>query len=105
MATKTGEPTTNTSESLKNTGSDGEAITNKSGNVSESDGPSTPTMKTEQDVELADSRPEVDAEIQKKILRKLDARILPMICWIYLMNFMDRGMYTHSTIDTFAHSH
>lgn len=34
----------------------------------------------------------VDAETEKRLLRKLDMRIIPMICWIYLMNFMDRGM-------------
>lgn len=34
----------------------------------------------------------VDAETEKRLLRKLDIRIIPMICWIYLMNFMDRGM-------------
>lgn len=33
----------------------------------------------------------VDAETEKRLLRKLDVRIIPMICWIYLMNFMDRG--------------
>ena len=35
----------------------------------------------------------VDAETEKRLLRKLDMRIIPMICWIYLMNFMDRGVY------------
>ena len=34
----------------------------------------------------------VDLETEKKILRKLDIRIIPMVMWIYLMNFMDRGM-------------
>lgn len=34
----------------------------------------------------------VDIETEKKILRKLDIRIIPMVMWIYLMNFMDRGM-------------
>ena len=33
----------------------------------------------------------VDAEVEKQLLKKLDRRIIPMICWIYLMNFMDRG--------------
>jgi len=32
----------------------------------------------------------VDAEVEKRLLKKLDYRIIPMICWIYLMNFMDR---------------
>jgi hypothetical protein len=34
----------------------------------------------------------IDAETEKRLLRKLDLRLIPMICWIYLMNFMDRGM-------------
>ncbi|KAF9697682.1 hypothetical protein EKO04_004016 [Ascochyta lentis] len=32
----------------------------------------------------------VDAETERKLLKKLDMRIIPMICWVYLMNFMDR---------------
>ena len=35
--------------------------------------------------------PPVDAETERRLLRKLDARIIPMLCWVYLMNFMDRG--------------
>lgn len=35
----------------------------------------------------------VDAATEKRLLRKLDMRIIPMLCWVYLMNFMDRGMY------------
>ena len=51
--------------------------------------PSLPE-KIEQ-VENAGSSIAVDAETEKRLLRKLDIRIIPMICWIYLMNFMDRG--------------
>ena len=36
----------------------------------------------------------VDEETERRLLRKLDMRIIPMICWIYLMNFMDRGMFS-----------
>jgi hypothetical protein len=36
----------------------------------------------------------VDAATERRLLRKLDMRIIPMICWIYLMNFMDRGEYS-----------
>ncbi|KAI9147184.1 transporter [Paramyrothecium foliicola] len=32
----------------------------------------------------------VDAETERWLLKKLDVRIIPMVCWIYLMNFMDR---------------
>lgn len=53
--------------------------------------PSVPE-KIEQ-VEHAGSSIAVDAETEKRLLRKLDIRIIPMICWIYLMNFMDRGMF------------
>lgn len=53
---------------------------------------STPSVpeKIEQ-VENAGSSLAVDAETEKRLLKKLDRRIIPMICWIYLMNFMDRG--------------
>ena len=52
----------------------------------------TPPLKVE-DVEQNGSMVEVDELTEKKLLRKLDIRIVPMICWIYLMNFMDRGVY------------
>lgn len=29
-------------------------------------------------------------EVESRLLKKLDRRIIPMACWIYLMNFMDR---------------
>lgn len=33
----------------------------------------------------------VDPKTEKKIMTKLDKRIVPMIMWVYLMNMMDRG--------------
>ncbi|EWG53890.1 hypothetical protein FVEG_12224 [Fusarium verticillioides 7600] len=36
------------------------------------------------------SVPYVSEQTEKRILRKLDRRIIPCVCWIYLMNFMDR---------------
>jgi hypothetical protein len=53
----------------------------------------TPPLKVE-DVEQNGSMVEIDAATEARLLRKLDIRIVPMICWIYLMNFMDRGLYT-----------
>jgi hypothetical protein len=58
----------------------------------ELESPPTAPMKVE-DVETAGSLPTVDAETEARLIRKLDIRIIPMLCWIYLMNFMDRGMY------------
>ncbi|CAN9446893.1 unnamed protein product [Alternaria alternata] len=49
----------------------------------------TPPLKVE-DVEQNGSMVEIDAATEARLLRKLDIRIVPMICWIYLMNFMDR---------------
>ncbi|KAL1792897.1 hypothetical protein ACET3X_009404 [Alternaria dauci] len=49
----------------------------------------TPPINVE-DVEHNGSLIEVDAATEARLLRKLDIRIVPMICWIYLMNFMDR---------------
>lgn len=34
----------------------------------------------------------VDKEKARKVMRKLDIRIIPTIMWVYLMNMMDRGM-------------
>jgi len=55
----------------------------------DSESPGTPPLKNE-DVEKNDTPSVVDAETEKKLLRKLDIRIVPMVMWIYLMNFMDR---------------
>jgi aromatic ring-cleaving dioxygenase len=34
----------------------------------------------------------VDEKEEKRLMRKLDRRIVPMMVWMYLMSFMDRGM-------------
>lgn len=33
----------------------------------------------------------IDKETERRLLRKLDIRIIPTVIWIYLMNMMDRG--------------
>ena len=43
-------------------------------------------------LENAEMLPPVDAATEQRLLRKLDWRIIPMLCWVYLMNFMDRGV-------------
>jgi hypothetical protein len=55
----------------------------------DSDTPGTPPAKIE-DVELIGASTIVDKETEKRLLRKLDLRIIPMVCWIYLNNFIDR---------------
>jgi hypothetical protein len=40
----------------------------------------------------------IGKETEAKLLKKLDRRIIPMCCWIYLMNFMDRGEKTWSIL-------
>jgi hypothetical protein len=57
----------------------------------ESDASGTPPMKTE-DVEMIGTSVAVDKETERRLLRKLDLRIIPMVCWIYLMNFVS-GMH------------
>lgn len=32
----------------------------------------------------------VDDATEKKLMRKLDLRLIPMVMWMYLMSFMDR---------------
>jgi hypothetical protein len=53
------------------------------------DTPGTPPTRTE-DIEKIGTSTIVDKEIEERLLKKLDLRIIPMVCWIYLMNFMDR---------------
>lgn len=50
----------------------------------------TPTTTVE-DVNTVGTTEVVDAETEARILWKLDRRLVPMISWIYLLNFMDRG--------------
>lgn len=57
-----------------------------------SDSSMTPPTKVE-DIESSGVEDEIDAATEARVLRKLDVRIVPMLCWIYLMNFMDRGVY------------
>lgn len=47
----------------------------------------------------AESVPSVDPGTEKRLLRKLDRRIIPCVCWIYLMNFMDRGKPSPNSTD------
>lgn len=37
-----------------------------------------------------------DVAENKRLNRRLDVRVLPLCCWVYLLNFLDRGMLTHS---------
>ena len=32
-----------------------------------------------------------DTQRNKLLNRRLDIRVLPLLCWIYLLNFLDRG--------------
>ena len=76
---------------------------------SEESGLSTPERKTDlsssppgekrvEDVGAYTDVEVVSPEEEARLLRKLDIRIIPMICWIYLMNFMDRGWSPSSHI-------
>lgn len=42
-------------------------------------------------LERPDVSERVDKMTERKLLSKLDKRIVPVIMWMYLMNFMDRG--------------
>ena len=41
--------------------------------------------------ETGDSSTVLDKQTERRLLRKLDIRIVPTLMWIYLMNMMDRG--------------
>jgi len=32
-----------------------------------------------------------DEKRSKSLNRRLDIRVLPLLCWMYLLNFLDRG--------------
>jgi len=34
-----------------------------------------------------------DEKYNRKLNRRLDLRVLPLCCWVYLLNFLDRGMH------------
>jgi hypothetical protein len=65
----------------------------KSSELTKAENPiATPPQQFDKvEIENAEAIPEVDAATEQRLLRKLDWRIIPMLCWIYLMNFMDRG--------------
>ena len=53
------------------------------------------------DVTLDDEGGVIDAndeERNRKLNRRLDARILPLCCWVYLLNFLDRGNIGNSKV-------
>lgn len=56
-------------------------LTNKAGQ--------NPTEKLSQDETSSDYTS--DEKRNKKLNRRLDIRILPLCCWVYLLNFLDRG--------------
>ena len=33
-----------------------------------------------------------DVQENKRLNRRLDLRVLPLCCWVYLLNFLDRGI-------------
>lgn len=45
-----------------------------------------------------------DASENKRLNRRLDIRVLPLCCWVYLLNFLDRGtMKFHKVARTIRH--
>jgi hypothetical protein len=50
-----------------------------------------PSDLSQDELESAGTPVVVDKMTERKLMRKLDLRIVPMVMWIYLMNFMDRG--------------
>lgn len=50
-----------------------------------------PSDLSHDELESAGTPVVVDKMTERKLMRKLDLRIVPMVMWIYLMNFMDRG--------------
>lgn len=47
-------------------------------------------MQSETDGDAVDIH---DEQANKRLNRKLDIRIIPLCCWVYLLNFLDRGTF------------
>lgn len=45
----------------------------------------------EDDIGTIITTPSVDAASQRKIMRKMNLRIIPMVTVLYLLSFLDRG--------------
>ena len=46
----------------------------------------------------SDSNRELYERHNRKLNRRLDIRILPLCCWVYLLNFLDRGNIGNSKV-------
>jgi len=49
--------------------------------------------------ELGDSPPTLTAEEERRLWRKIDLRLLPILAIMYLLSFMDRGLPLYSVSD------
>lgn len=56
---------------------------------------SSPTRSTTVD----EASPVINAEIERRVLRKLDFKVVPMLWFLFLVSFVDRGMLSYSTWD------
>lgn len=45
----------------------------------------------------------LDEKANKKLNRRLDARIIPLCCWVYLLNFLDRGELGLGSVPPMVH--
>lgn len=48
---------------------------------------SSPTASTTPD----ESTPIIDPQVEKRILRKLDTKVVPVLWFLFLVSFVDRG--------------
>jgi len=60
----------------------------------------TATEKTISSHEIV-SEPFVDRNLEKRILRKLDLHLIPIISCLYLLSFLDRGLSQPQPISSF----
>lgn len=52
-------------------------------------------VQAEKDSPALDERGEIDiydVNQNKRLNGRLDLRVLPLCCWVYLLNFLDRGI-------------
>jgi hypothetical protein len=64
-----------------------------------------PSDKTSRAAGEHDDSDTYSEKANKKLNRRLDARILPLCCWVYLLNFLDRGLAPLLCIHVLFSSH
>ncbi|KAL3454855.1 major facilitator superfamily domain-containing protein [Aspergillus insuetus] len=59
---------------------------------------STSDSKGAEDVELSQGPPVIDEETNRKLLRKIDMRLMPVMCFTYALQYYDKALLSQAAI-------